>query len=196
MKTRAPSFPPPMLRAQGFTLVEVLVALIVIAIGMLGIAKLQALALSSTGAARMRSLAAIEASSLAAAMHANRGYWAAGTAPTFSVNGTALAVTSGALNAGAPACTLGAPGVAPCTNQQLASADVQTWITALNTLLPADTATVTCAPAAIPVSCTIQISWTENVVGANAQTAAVAAATAGSTTVALQNPTYTLYVVP
>ena len=39
--------------------------LLVISIGLLGIAKMQALALSSTGTAKMRSLAAIEAASLA-----------------------------------------------------------------------------------------------------------------------------------
>jgi hypothetical protein len=55
---------------------------------------------------------------------------------------------------------------------------------------------VACASINIPVSCTIEISWTENVIGANAQEAAVAAANAGNTTLAIQNPTYTLYVVP
>jgi prepilin-type N-terminal cleavage/methylation domain-containing protein len=38
-------------RASGFTLVEVLVALIIIAVGMLGLAKIQALAYASTGIA-------------------------------------------------------------------------------------------------------------------------------------------------
>ncbi len=62
--------------SQGFSLVEVMVALVVLSIGLLGIAKMQALSLSSTTIASMRSLAALEASSLAAAMHENRGYWA------------------------------------------------------------------------------------------------------------------------
>jgi len=63
-------------RARGFTLVEVMVAVIVICIGLLGIAKMQALALSNMTASRLRSLAAIEAASLAASMHSNRNYWA------------------------------------------------------------------------------------------------------------------------
>jgi type IV pilus assembly protein PilV len=62
-------------QSGGFSLVEVMVALIVMSIGLLGIAKMQAAALSNTAIARTRSLAAIEAASLAASMHANRGYW-------------------------------------------------------------------------------------------------------------------------
>ena len=61
--------------AGGFSLVEVMVALLVVSIGLLGIAKMQALALSSTGSAKMRSLASIEAASLASTLHADRAYW-------------------------------------------------------------------------------------------------------------------------
>jgi type IV pilus assembly protein PilV len=70
------------MRMRGFSLLEVMVALVIIAVGMLGIAKMQGLALSSTTASRSRALAAIEASSLAAAMQANRTYWASSNTPT------------------------------------------------------------------------------------------------------------------
>ena len=53
-----------MTRRSGVTLVEVLVALIIIAVGMLGLAKIQALAYASTGIASSQSLAAMQASSL------------------------------------------------------------------------------------------------------------------------------------
>jgi len=43
----------------GFSLVEVMVAIVVICVGLLGVAKLQALALSNTTTARLRSLAAL-----------------------------------------------------------------------------------------------------------------------------------------
>ena len=77
---------------RGFTLVEVLVALIIIGVGMLGIAKIQALAYASTGTAALRALAALEASSLAASMRANRGYWSTQAATANPVSYTHLDV--------------------------------------------------------------------------------------------------------
>lgn len=169
-------------RARGFSLMEVLVALIVLSVGLLGIAKMQGLALSSTTVASARSLAAIEASSLADAMHANRVYWAsnAPTAAAVTVSGNAV---SGGPTAGT--CT------AACTASQLAGYDLQQWATALNALLPNDSATITCN-GTTPVSCTIQISWYEKTVAINAQEQAQVS----NTSVDINNPQYTLYVEP
>jgi len=77
---------------RGFSLVEVMVAVVVICVGLLGIAKMQALALSNSNTSRLRSLAAIEAAGLAAAMHSNREYWAGstGTVPPATINVNAL----------------------------------------------------------------------------------------------------------
>jgi type IV pilus assembly protein PilV len=183
--------------AHGFTLVEVLVALIITAIGMLGLAKIQALAYASTGNASQRSLAALEASSLVAAMRANRTYWSATTTPlTVSIAGgtTAPTVTVSAgdttLANTTYSCVYGATGTnAPCTPAILAAADLYQWATALNTLLPGVTGTVNCTTptAGAPViGCTIQITWTERNAAINAQ----------SQGNALASPTYTLYVVP
>jgi len=170
---------------RGFTLIEVLVALIIIAVGMLGIAKIQALAYASTGTASLRSLAAIEASSLGSAMRVNRGYWAVAPQPlTITIAHATFSATDGALN-GLNVCT--APALA-CTPSALASADLQTWATALDKALPNVQGTISCPPAGAPVSqpigCTIQIQWSERNTAINTQSLA--------TTMAV--PTYTLYV--
>ena len=185
--------------ARGFSLVEVLVALLIIAVGMLGIAKMQALALSSTGSAGTRSLVAIEAASLAASMHSNRDYWtsAAATAAVTTINiygGTsnyATSVNCLATNSSAPGCAAG--GSAPASTN-VAAYDLQQWALALAQIVPGATATITCLNM-IPVNCTIAINWTENVGGLNAATSGNDQS-ANSAAGALQLPQYTLYVEP
>jgi type IV pilus assembly protein PilV len=183
----APASPP----ARGFSLVEVMVALVVCAIGLLGLAKMESLSVASTSVAAARSIAAIEASSLAAAMHANRGYWASGTAPglttvTALINNP-ISISSPVLSSVPPAnCSV--PGATSCTPDQMAAFDVQQWAASLQTLLPGSFSTITCTTVtSIPVTCTIQIQWTENAVAANAQQTQLNS---------LQTPTYVLYVQP
>jgi len=175
--------------SQGFSLIEVLVALVIIGVGMLGIAKIQALAYSSTATASLRSLAAIEASSLAAAMRANQNYWttAAAAAPqTISIVGAAVtASTDGTLVGSTAGCGAGTFGSAAA----LAAYDLQCWAQTLNTLLPGESATVTCSPnatATYPVGCSIQVSWLERSTAINTQSQ-------GTT---MASPVYTLYVEP
>jgi type IV pilus assembly protein PilV len=181
--------------ARGFSLIEVLVSLVVVSVGLLGIAKMQALAYASTGVASDRSLAAIEASSLASSMHANRSYWATGVgANTVTVNKTTITSSDPALVA-VTNCTTS--GSAPCTPSAVAAYDVQSWVTALAAILTNDQASVLCATGAVPVTCVITITWSENAVAIDSQEAAAAtAALAAGTPAALQLPSYTLYVEP
>jgi type IV pilus assembly protein PilV len=173
----------PSATSAGFSLVEVMVALVVVSIGLLGLAKMESLALSSTNVAGSRALAAMEASSLAAAMHANPGYWAAGLAPgsttiyydtggTLQISDTGLATAATCLNA-------------VCTTAQMAAYDVQQWAIDLKAVLPAPLATIACSTSGFPVTCTVKVQWAENAVAGNAQQ-----------TVALAAPTYTLFVQP
>lgn len=182
--------PRPVTSQHGFTLVEVLVALIVMGIGLLGIAKLNALALSSTGTARMRSLAALEASSLASSMHANREYWAGSPATTTVVAAAAVSSTTDATLSSAvttaPSCTSG--NAAPCSAAYLAAYDLANWATALNSVLPHEAATVACTSTA-PIACTITIQWSENTVNVNTQEVAAAST-------AFQTQNYVLVVEP
>lgn len=169
-------------RSQGFTLIEVLVALIVISIGLLGVAKMQVVALAESAIAAKRSLAAVEAASLASSMHANRAYWAAGLAPaSFTVSGAKISDANLSQTAN---CASGTS----CTALALAAYDTQQWVGALNALLPGPTALVSCSQTAgSPVSCIIQINWAEQQVVLNPQ---------GASGPTLLSPTYTLYVEP
>jgi type IV pilus assembly protein PilV len=193
----------PRARLMGFSLIEVLIALVVLGVGLLGIAKLEGAAFSSTSVAARRSLAALEADSLAASMHVNRGYWAsldpAGAAITVSGNNTVtVASGAGALLAtavtAAPSCT---STTTPCTVANMAAYDLVQWAGALQPLLPNYTATVACGTGT-PVSCQITIVWSENAVAVNSTEAAAASAAsaATATTNAFEFPSYTLYVQP
>lgn len=173
-------------RSRGFNLIEVMVALIVISVGMLGIAKMQALAMSSAGTAKMRSLAALQASSLASTLRADRAYWSAipATVTVTFQNGAITAST----DAGLQAVTTCNSAAAPCTPTQIAAYDLQSWITALATQMPTHQATLTCTVPATqpaPTTCSIALSWTENRVGVNKQGAGQTLAAA-----------YNLYVQP
>jgi type IV pilus assembly protein PilV len=168
-------------QARGFSLVEVMVALVVTSVGLLGLAKMESLALSSTGVAGQRALAAIQASSLAAMMHANRDYWAT---PLVVANSPVSVNPANNYSAALP-CTV----AAPCIPQDMASYDLQQWAQSLQSLLPGYNATITCATTATAgvVSCAIQIQWVENSVANDAQQVNLAG---------LAAPTYILYVEP
>jgi type IV pilus assembly protein PilV len=187
----------------GFSLVEVMVALVVISVGLLGIAKMQALALSSTSTARERSLAAIEAASLASTMRADRGYWAnvaadpnvaVTTTPTsssFTATGdsTLVAPTSGQCQS-VTACT---------TPAVLAAEDLTEWAAALSTAIPNGSATVNCTvgTATAPTSCKITLTWTENLVQLNTTTNTALTSTATNTAVQnIEQTKFTLFVDP
>jgi type IV pilus assembly protein PilV len=189
------------LNSRGFSLVEVMVALIVLSVGLLGIAKLQTVALSSTTVANKRSMAAIEAASLAAAMHVNRGYWTSGDPvnSTISVQGATKWTTTAGATAlttslgNGPNCAVATPG-AWCSVTDLAAYDLQQWANALQGqvpqgVLPNSTATISCGTPSTTTSCTININWSEIAVASNATETA-------NQTAAMQIPSYTLYVEP
>jgi len=180
-----------------------MVAVLIICVGMLGIAKLQALSLSNANTSRLRSLAAIQAASLAAAMHSNRQYWS-NTAPasvTIPPPPGAIASTDAALAATATA-DLGGPtqcfgrgmgsGKSRCAPLPLAAFDLARWAVSVGGLLPNPNTTISCPPVAGPgpTSCTIQITWSETAVAVNQQEANAAP------NAQFQTPTYTLYVEP
>ena len=172
--------------ARGFSLVEVMVALVIVAIGLLGLAKMESLALSSTTVSGTRALAAIEAESLAAMMHANRGYWAtAGVTQSVTVSAPngALSISDPTLYQ-LPACNAPYASQNPkCTPLLMAAYDLVYWgldvfvgnpfvNPAPPPILPCGAATITCTPMVLnvsPTSCTITLTWLENAVAVNTQ---------------------------
>lgn len=185
--------------ARGFTLVEVMVALIVICVGLLGIASMQGLAVSSTNGARQRSLAAIEAASLSASMHTNRLFWVANGTTTVTVSGSTITASggSGGLSAAlgaTPNCVATTATTPACTPDLVAAFDLTNWATAVSLLLPNPVSTVTCGTTT-PLSCTIDIKWVENSVAANKQEAA-AGSSASSSATSFENTEYVLFVEP
>jgi type IV pilus assembly protein PilV len=173
-------------RTRGFSLVEVMVALVVMSVGLLGIAKMQAVALSNTSVSSQRSLAALEAAGLAASMHANRGYWGAVgvVAKLITVQGGTVTPLPGAVLD----CTS-----ASCVPSAMATYDLQQWAKSLQSeaLLPNYTATINCGVITTPPSCTINITWSEKSVALNS----TAAKQAGDS-IAINQPDYELYVEP
>lgn len=193
-------------RARGFSLVEVLVALIIISVGLLGIAKMQALLLAGTGVSRLRTLVALEASSLAASMHANADYWAVTPAslagdltvtinpsnptPVTSSGDSNLAAGISAALANPQLCQLGS-GAVPCTAPEMAGYQLVQWEQAMANVLNTATTNIVCTPVNNGVTeisvCTITVSWMENTVNANQEE--------GNNT-AFENESYELVVDP
>ncbi len=183
--------------ARGFSLVEVLVALIVVSVGLLGIAKMQALLIADSGVSRVRALVALEASSLAASIHANRDYWASApagltvsvnpaNAPAVSASGDAT-LSSGISAAIANPQACESTTVTYCTPPNMAGYDLAQWSLAMQTLLPSATSQILCQDANLQVYCTITITWTETLANATIQEQGSAA---------LQNQSYQLVVSP
>jgi type IV pilus assembly protein PilV len=203
-------------RARGFSLVEVMAAVVIICVGLLGIAKMQALSLSNANTSRMRALAAIQAASLAASMHSNREYWAnvVGAPYTVTINPAAAPIVQSGSDAamaatasgyvpagfGNNACLGGNNQTPMCSNVtnpgQLAAFDLALWTNALTALLPNPTASIQCTNSIavnLPTSCTIQINWTEKAVAMTQQAAQYQASNGQQQ---FELPSYVLYVEP
>ena len=151
---------------RGFTLIEVMIAVFVTAIGLLGLAKMQALAISSTQGAGGRSLVAVQVGSLVSAMHANKSFWTSASVPTsFSISGTTITGSS-LLSTTVSGCTTSSS----CTASTLAAYDVQSWAAGMNQQFPTYKAKVDCT--APPVSCEIYVTFQENTIALNKSTAA------------------------
>ena len=130
-------------RHGGFTLVEVLVALVVMSVGMLGIAALYLEGLRAGRTALYRTTAVNLAADMADRIRANRnaGIAYAGTGP---------GATNACIN-----------GPADCTPEQLADDDWFDWNNQLNARLPAGAGGEITLAGAAPATYTITVAWPE-----------------------------------
>lgn len=134
--------------SRGFSLLEVLIALLIFSFGMLGAAGLSVVSVRTNHSAYLRSQAGFLASSLADRIRNNVGHAAL-------YNATYDSGTAGAGSCGGA-----------CNATALATRDRQLWSQQLVDLLPGGTAEVNCDGAQTGISaleglCTVTITWTE-----------------------------------
>jgi type IV pilus assembly protein PilV len=129
-------------RARGFSLVEVLAALVVLEFGMLGIAGLSALTLRSGSGSIVRTQAISLADDIADRIRANRNASAA-------YNG-----------AGANKGCVGT-GAANCSSADMAATDLFFWGALVQQTLPSGAGTVAVTGATAPFTYKITVSWVE-----------------------------------
>lgn len=129
----------PAARNAGFTMVEALVALVVLGVGMLGIASLYVVTLRANGSAISRTQAVNLASDLGDRIRANR------TGGEFYDDAAAAHDCMGAF----------------CTPQEMAENDLFLWQQQIDAALPGDPSGAVQIVAGVPDTYTITVSWTE-----------------------------------
>ena len=151
---------------RGVSLIEVLVAVLVFSIGLLGLAGLIAMSTRSTHVGYTRTQVTFLANSMAERMSSNPA-----------------AVWSGSYNKNnypATAQSAGCAAAAPCNAEKVATHDQQIWSRQLNAFLPNSKATISCTGVASVAynpsgnlvqrppyggNCAMSISWTERGAG-------------------------------
>ena len=149
-------------RQRGVTLIEVMMAVLIFSLGLIGLAALLVMSTKSNQTAYQRTQATFLAQSMADRMQANpMGLWAGSYNGAYPVAGTSSCATG-------------------CTPAQLAAYDQQIWSSQLNTFLPAPIANIDCTNMGLTYvpsgaqqqlrppyggSCVMHINWTEQGAG-------------------------------
>ena len=137
----------------GFTLIEVLIAMLVLAVGLLGLAGLQATSLKNYQSAYNRSQATQLAYDLADRMRANV------TGLTSYTTGAAAEKANCRITTdGSEADTAADDLFAGCSQADMAANDLFEWNSAISTVLPSGVGTVTIADGVY----TIAITWDDD----------------------------------
>ncbi|MFC5741602.1 type IV pilus modification protein PilV [Dyella tabacisoli] len=119
-------------RQRGVSLIEVLMAVLIFSIGLIGLAGLLVMATRSNEAAYLRTQVTFLAGNMADRMRANpMGVWNGNYNTDTNALPTTVSSTDACLNTA-------------CSPAQLAKRDQQIWVNQLKTFLPNQTATVIC----------------------------------------------------
>ena len=153
-------------RQRGISLIEVMMAVLIFSIGLIGLASLMVMATRSNHAAYVRTQVVFLANSMAARMSANPiGVW------NGSYNNASYPVSSSSVGCGSGAA---------CDPAELATHDQRLWSSQLKTFLPSPTASIDCGGVGTagydPTSqlamrppyggtCTMTINWNEQGAG-------------------------------
>lgn len=133
-------------RARGFTLIEVLVSMIILALGLLGLASLQGISLKNNQDAHLFSQANALAYEMSDRIKANKRGW--------NPSGATVTIPTAAQLAAVASCTAGCDSSgAACTSAQMAAFDYCYWRQkAIALLSPNATAVVTASTGTAPCS--------------------------------------------
>ncbi|MBE9525646.1 MAG: type IV pilus modification protein PilV [Proteobacteria bacterium] len=139
------------LNQSGFTLLEVLIAMIILAIGLLGLAGLQANSMRFNNSAYLRSQASFLATDIADKMRANQDEVTNGSFNDIDTTNT--------YNIGTCYTSSGCS-----TTSQMATSSIAEWKSLLESVLPSGKATVT---SGANDTFTVSITWVDNTAGAS-----------------------------
>ncbi|UYC13652.1 type IV pilus modification protein PilV [Xanthomonas sp. CFBP 8445] len=122
----------------GVTLIEVMISVLILGVGMLGVAAMQTTALRNNQSALQRSQIVMQTYTILDAMRANRS-----------------AAMLGAYNTGSMLCTAPAAG-------DLVASDKAVWLSGLKTAIGGDPATTCGSIACNDGNCTITVQWDDS----------------------------------
>jgi len=161
----------------GFTLIEVLIALVILSIGLLGMAGIQLQGLRGTTSSTLRSDATILANDIAERIHTNKDGVIFNNNINPAQNQIYSNVDTSAINCAAPptlcSASPGTPAVAACAAplgpNSMAASDIFEFACGLtgtggvNNLLPGGSATITCDTPGCPFGSllTLNVNWSE-----------------------------------
>ena len=127
-----------MFKQRGFSLLEALVAFLILSIGLLGIASLQLISLKAGHTATLRTVAVIKVEEILERIRINQL-----VVDSYTVDTTTLGVDHG--------CNDSSGAMVTCTSAQMVEQDIFNWKAGLKTSLP-DNATTTASIAVVPAT--------------------------------------------